>query len=69
MVSWNEFTFILDNDKVKEEPQKKDEKSAPKPKKDIFRPYCLKDPDIKPFKLPSYNFKVIHTFKSTWKKL
>ena len=28
-----------------------------KAKKDIFRPYCLKDPDIKPFKLP-YELKV-----------
>ena len=30
-----------------------------KAKKDIFRPYCLKDPDIKPFKLP-YEIKVSH---------
>ena len=60
-IYWNQWSLILDENEVKEEPQKNDEKSAPKPKKDIFRPYCLKDPDIKPFKLPSYSFKVRHT--------
>ena len=60
--------IFLDEVEVKEEPQKNHEKSPPKPKKDIFRPYCLKDPDIKPFKLPSYNFKVSLTLK-VWTKL
>ena len=55
--------IFLDEVEVKEEPQKNHEKSSPKPKKDIFRPYCLKDPDIKPFKLPSYNFKVSLTLQ------
>ena len=32
-----------------------------KPKKDLFRPYCLKDPDIKPFKLQcNYKVRFIH---------
>ena len=44
-------------DLVRREESKEDIRQVAKPKKDIFRPYCLKDPDIKPFKL-SYNFKV-----------
>ena len=31
------------------------------PKKDIFRPYCLPDPDIKPFN-SSYNVRIFITF-------
>ena len=40
--------------------EKSDIGTESKPKKDIFRPYCLKDPDIKPFKFP-HNYKVSRT--------
>ena len=37
-----------------------------KPKKDLFRPYCLKDPDIKPFKLQcNYKVRFIHNVEHT----
>ena len=47
--------------------QKKEDKESREPqtsvltKKDIFRPYCLPDPDIKPFN-SSYNVSIFYNF-------
>ena len=39
----------------------KEPKKSDFTKKDIFRPYCLPDPDIKPFN-SSYNVSILKTF-------
>ena len=39
--------------------QEEEPKTSDLPKKDIFRPYCLPDPDIKPFN-SSYNVSIFH---------
>ena len=56
------------NQRTKEEKEKvkEDLKTTPKAKKDIFRPYCLKDPDIKPYSPFSLKVQTSNYIMSQW---
>ena len=45
------------NKQTTKDAKEENPKTTAKVHKDIFRPYCLKDPDIKPLNSP-FNFKV-----------
>ena len=47
--------------KKKEDTEFREPKTTVLPKKDIFRPYCLPDPDIKPLN-SSYNVRIFYNF-------
>ena len=49
-----EEKFESQNGKKDEPKDLKEHRNSALPKKDVFRPYCLPDPDIKPFN-SSYN--------------
>ena len=52
--------------KEEKEEAKEDTKTTPKAKKDIFRPYCLKDPDIKPYSPFSLKVQTSNYIMSQW---